>query len=111
LNFDVINFTSGSTAIPPESTDFLNKTAAAMRAAPAGTVIEVGGHTDNTGDPAANLQLSQQRAAAVRDYLISQGVAPASLVARGYGDTRPVGSNDTEEGKFRNRRIEFTVAQ
>lgn len=110
LNFDVINFASGSAAIPPESTDFLNKAAAAIRSAPAGTVIEVAGHTDNTGDPASNLQLSQQRAAAVRDYLISQGVAPTSLVAKGYGDTRPVGSNDTDEGKFRNRRIEFTVA-
>lgn len=110
LNFDVINFASGSAAIPPESTDFLNKAAAAIRSAPAGTVIEVAGHTDNSGDPSANLQLSQQRAAAVRDYLISQGVAPTSLVAKGYGDTRPVGSNDTDEGKFHNRRIEFTIA-
>jgi outer membrane protein OmpA-like peptidoglycan-associated protein len=73
-------------------------------------VIEVAGHTDNSGDPSSNLQLSQQRAAAVRDYLISQGVAPTSLVAKGYGDTRPVGSNDTDEGKFHNRRIEFTIA-
>jgi OmpA-OmpF porin, OOP family len=51
----------------------------------------------------------QQRAEAVRYYLIQQGVAPSALIAKGYGDTRPSASNDTEEGKFRNRRIEFTV--
>jgi outer membrane protein OmpA-like peptidoglycan-associated protein/uncharacterized protein YidB (DUF937 family) len=111
LNFDVINFASGRAVIPAESSDFLNKAAAAIRSAPAGTVLEIGGHTDNTGDSASNLQLSQQRAIAVRDYLVGQGVVPAALVAKGYGDTRPIGSNDTEEGKFHNRRIEFAVAQ
>jgi OOP family OmpA-OmpF porin len=72
-------------------------------------VLEIAGHTDNSGDSASNLALSQQRADSVRNYLVQQGVAPGMLVAKGYGDTRPVASNDTDEGKFRNRRIEFTV--
>jgi outer membrane protein OmpA-like peptidoglycan-associated protein/uncharacterized protein YidB (DUF937 family) len=111
LNLDIINFATGSAQIPADNTDFLNKSAAVIRSAPAGTVIEVGGHTDNTGDSAANLQLSQQRADAVRDYLVRQGVDASTLTTKGYGDTRPIASNDTDEGKFRNRRIEFSVVK
>jgi len=107
LNLSVINFGSGNAEIPQSSENFLAKAAGFMKMAPAGTVIEIGGHTDNTGDPGANLRLSQQRAEAVRSYLVSQGVEPAMLTARGYGDTKPVAANNTEEGKFRNRRIEF----
>jgi len=109
LNLDVINFPSGSAVIPPENQAFLNKAAVAFKNAPATMSVEVGGHTDNSGDAAANLQLSEQRANAVRDYLIQQGVSPAMLTAKGYGDTRPIATNSTDEGRFRNRRIEFTV--
>lgn len=109
LNLDVINFASGSADIPSSSYDFLNKTAIAMKAAPAGTVIQIGGHTDNSGDDAANLQLSQQRADAVRNYLVNQGVDSAALTTQGYGSSKPVTTNDTQEGRFRNRRIEFSV--
>jgi outer membrane protein OmpA-like peptidoglycan-associated protein/uncharacterized protein YidB (DUF937 family) len=111
LNLDVINFASGSAEIPQDNYSFLNRAAAAIKAAPAGTIIEIGGNTDNTGDAASNMQLSQQRADAVRNYLVSQGVDPSVLVSRGYGNTQPVASDDTEEGKFRNRRIEFKVTQ
>jgi OmpA-OmpF porin, OOP family len=111
LNFDIINFQSGRATIPADGTDFLNKAAVAMRAAPAGTAIQVGGHTDNTGDAATDLQLSQQRADAVRDYLVKRGLDASALVAKGFGDTKPIATNDTEEGKFRNRRIEFLVVR
>jgi outer membrane protein OmpA-like peptidoglycan-associated protein/uncharacterized protein YidB (DUF937 family) len=111
LNLNIINFASGSAQIPAENQDFLNKAAAAIRSAPAGSVIEIGGHTDNTGDAAANLQLSQQRADAVRDYLVGQGVDASGLLTKGYGDTRPIATNDTDEGRFRNRRIEFSVVK
>jgi outer membrane protein OmpA-like peptidoglycan-associated protein/uncharacterized protein YidB (DUF937 family) len=111
LNLQIMNFASGSAEIPGNSFDFLNRAAVAIKMAPSGTVIEIGGHTDNTGDAASNLQLSQQRAEAVRDYLIRQGVDSSVLSAKGYGDTRPVATNDTEEGKFRNRRIEFNVVR
>jgi outer membrane protein OmpA-like peptidoglycan-associated protein len=109
VNLSVINFATGSAAIPAESYDLLNRAATALKSAPSGTPIEIGGHTDNTGNAAANLQLSQQRAEAVRAYLIQQGVDAGTLTARGYGDTRPVASNDTDEGRFRNRRIEFAT--
>lgn len=88
---------------------YLNRVADVLKAAPSGTVLEVAGHTDNTGAAAANMQLSQQRADAVRSYLIQQGVSPDSLVARGYGDSKPIAANDTDEGKFHNRRIEFNI--
>jgi outer membrane protein OmpA-like peptidoglycan-associated protein/uncharacterized protein YidB (DUF937 family) len=109
LNMGAINFATGSSQIPQESFDYLNRAATAIKAAPTGTVIEVGGHTDNSGDSSANLQLSQARAEAVRNYLISPGVDPTAVTAQGYGDSRPLASNDTEEGRFRNRRIQFTV--
>jgi outer membrane protein OmpA-like peptidoglycan-associated protein/uncharacterized protein YidB (DUF937 family) len=109
LNLNIINFATGSAQIPADQYAFLNKVAIAIKAATTNTVLEIGGYTDNTGDAASNLTLSQQRAEAVRNYLIQQGVDPNVLTAKGYGETRPLASNDTEEGKFRNRRIEFTV--
>jgi outer membrane protein OmpA-like peptidoglycan-associated protein len=109
LNFEVINFATGSAQIPADNYDFLNKAAAAMKIAPGGTTIQIGGHTDNSGDAATNMRLSQERADAVRDYLIKQGVDGSMLVAKGFGDAQPAGSNDTDEGRFRNRRIEFSV--
>ena len=109
LNLDIINFSSGSATIPPDAMGFLDKAAVDIRSMPTSTTLEISGHTDNTGDPASNLELSQERADAVRNYLVAQGVSPSGLVAKGYGETRPFASNDTEEGKFRNRRIEFAV--
>jgi outer membrane protein OmpA-like peptidoglycan-associated protein/uncharacterized protein YidB (DUF937 family) len=109
LNLNVINFATGSAQIPADSDDYLNRVAIALKAAPTATALEIGGHTDNTGDAASNMTLSQQRADAVRAYLIQQGVSGDMLVAKGYGDTKPVGSNDTEVGKFHNRRIEFSL--
>lgn len=109
LNLNVINFATGSAQIPDDQFDLLNKAAAAMKLAPVNTVIEIGGHTDSTGDSGGNLALSQQRAEAVRSYLVKHGVNPNALVPKGYGDTRPIGSNDTVESKLQNRRIEFRV--
>ena len=111
LNLNIVNFASGSAALPAESRGVLDRSAQAIRGAPDGTVLQVGGHTDNTGDPAANQRLSQQRAEAVRDYLVARGVPAASLTARGFGSADPVADNATEAGRFRNRRIEFTVAR
>jgi outer membrane protein OmpA-like peptidoglycan-associated protein/uncharacterized protein YidB (DUF937 family) len=109
LNLEIINFSTGSAQIPDYSTAYLNKAAEVIKIAPSGLTIEVAGHTDNTGDPAANLVLSQQRADAVRNYLVQQGVAQTALTAKGYGDTKPIATNETEEGRFRNRRIEFAT--
>jgi len=70
--------------------------------------LEIQGHTDNVGAPAANLKLSPERAASVRAYLVaSAGVAPARLTTAGLGDTKPIGDNKTEAGRAQNRRVEL----
>jgi outer membrane protein OmpA-like peptidoglycan-associated protein len=71
--------------------------------------IEVQGHTDDQGEPDYNLDLSQRRVEAVRSLLVDSGVAPDRLVARGYGETQPIASNDTEEGQAKNRRVQFVI--
>ncbi len=73
--------------------------------------IEIGGHTDNQGNAAANQTLSANRALAVRDYLVQNGVSSARLTYKGYGQTKPIASNDTEEGRQQNRRTEFRVIE
>ena len=109
LNQSVINFPTGSSEVPDESKAWLITTAEQMKKLPSGTVIEINGHTDNVGDAAANLQLSQERAASVRQFLVNQGVDANALTTAGYGSSKPVASNDTFDGRFKNRRIEFTV--
>ncbi|MEL6133794.1 MAG: OmpA family protein, partial [Bacteroidota bacterium] len=73
--------------------------------------IEIQGHTDNVGSPAYNLDLSQQRAESVRDFLIELGVVGVRIDAVGYGETRPVSGNITEEDRAQNRRTEFKILQ
>lgn len=71
--------------------------------------IEVQGHTDNVGSDAANMRLSQQRADAVKDYFLSKGVSPDRVKSTGFGESKPVASNETTEGQARNRRVEFVI--
>jgi OmpA-OmpF porin, OOP family len=111
LNQSVINFPNGSAAVPDSLSGFFQTAAANLKQLPAGTVVEIAGFTDNTGDAQANVTLSQQRADAVRNALIKAGVNPDSLVARGYGGASPIASNDSPEGRFYNRRIEYRVVK
>lgn len=71
--------------------------------------IEVGGHTDGRGSVEYNIRLSESRAKAVVDYLISKGIEPRRLQYKGYGKSKPISTNDTEEGRALNRRVEFTI--
>jgi len=73
--------------------------------------VEVAGYTDSQGPDAYNLKLSQQRAEVVREYLIGKGVPAENLTAKGYGEARPITSNDTKEGREKNRRVELTRIQ
>ena len=111
LNQSIINFPTNSADIPAAGKALLQQAAASFKQLPSGTVVEIGGYTDNTGDPAANVQLSQQRADAVRAALVQAGVDPSMLVAKGYGSANPIAGNDTLEGRFRNRRIEYKVTK
>ena len=109
LNQSIINFPASGAEIPAGMMTFLQNAAGDLKQLPKSSVLEIAGYTDNTGDPAANVKLSQQRADAVRDVLIKAGADPGMLVAKGYGDANPVASNDLLEGRFRNRRIEYHV--
>ncbi len=98
-------FASNRTTIQAESFPRLDRVVEFMAHKPSAR-IRVAGHTDNVGNPQRNLALSEARARAVRDYLVSQGIDGGRIEAVGYGDQRPVASNDTEEGRAQNRRIE-----
>ncbi len=71
--------------------------------------IEIAGHTDDVGNPAYNLQLSQKRAQAVYEYLRNAGISPNRLQAKGYGQTQPIVPNNSEANRQQNRRIEFKI--
>lgn len=74
-------------------------------------VIELGGHTDNSGSNELNLRLSQDRADAVREYIIGKGIEPDRVASKGFGETKPVAPNDTETGRQQNRRVEFVIVK
>ncbi len=101
-------FDFGKATLRPESYSELNRLADVLKKYP-GMVIEISGHTDNIGSLKTNMRLSQKRAEAVVEYLVSQGVNPEQLIARGYGPTRPIASNKTEEGRQQNRRVEAKI--
>lgn len=105
-----IHFETGQATIRPESYGVLDELVAAMRRNP-GARIELAGHTDSDGTEAANLQLSRDRAAAARTYLVQKGIAADRIDTQGYGESKPVASNATEAGKAQNRRTELRVME
>ena len=111
LNDSVVNFASDSADVPESMAPFLKTAAADLKQLKTGHVLEIAGYTDNTGDAALNLALSQKRAEAVREALIKYGADPDMLVAKGYGEADPVANNDTPEGRLKNRRIEYHVVK
>jgi OmpA-OmpF porin, OOP family len=111
LNDSVVNFASDSAEVPESALPFLKIAAADLKQLKPGHVLEIAGYTDNTGDAAPNLALSQKRAEAVREALIKYGANPDMLVAKGYGEADPIASNDTAEGRLKNRRIEYHVVK
>lgn len=104
-----VHFQTGDAIIEADSNDLLDNIAAVLNQHPELTRIEVSGHTDNTGDPAFNLDLSGRRAQAVVDALVSRSVDAARLSAVGKGSEQPVADNGTEEGRAQNRRVEFVI--
>jgi outer membrane protein OmpA-like peptidoglycan-associated protein len=108
---EAIQFESGKAEIAPRSTDLLDAVAKILNSNTSITTLTIEGHTDTTGEPSANPPLSEARANAVKKYLESKGVNPNRLQAKGYGSDRPLDTNDTEEGRARNRRVEFKVTK
>ncbi len=101
-------FATNKTQILPESEKALDELYAFLNSHPA-LVIRITGHTDNVGSDQANLILSEGRANAVRDELIKRGVQPERIEAEGKGESEPIADNATEEGRAKNRRVEFTI--
>jgi len=110
FDFDRLLFDTGSANLQPASQDQLANMAAILKAYP-GVKIRIGGYTDNTGDPAANLKLSQDRADNVMAELAKLGVDPSRMTAKGYGDADPIADNSTEGGRQKNRRISLRVTE
>ena len=106
--FDHLNFDTGTTRLTPDSQPTVTTLISIMKCYP-NSQYRLEGHTDNTGDAAANKTLSVDRANAIRDLLVQGGIDSSRLSTEGYGADKPIASNDTEEGKAKNRRTELIV--
>lgn len=110
FNFDRLLFDTDAATLQPQSQEQLRNIAEILKAYP-NVAMKVGGYTDNTGDPAANLDLSQRRATNVRQALVDLGVPANRLQAEGFGERHPVADNLTEEGRQQNRRVALNVTR
>ena len=108
LSLQVVNFEVDKAVIPEVNKPLLNNTVKIMQQVPNMKLMIIG-HTDKTADAAYNMKLSQERAQAMKDYLVAQGADPSKLMIKGMGETDPIADNATDQGRFRNRRIEFVV--
>jgi outer membrane protein OmpA-like peptidoglycan-associated protein len=106
---ETVQFETGSAVIREESKPILKEVAQVMQDHPEITMVKVEGHTDNRGDKGYNLKLSKDRAKSVKAFLISEGVDGKRLDSEGFGDKQPIADNNTEEGRLKNRRVEFSI--
>jgi OmpA-OmpF porin, OOP family len=106
-----VQFETGSAVLKKESESLLDDVAKALTDHPEIKRVRVEGHTDSRAGDHYNKKLSKARAEAVKDYLVSKGVAARRLIARGYGEDKPIADNKTDDGRFQNRRVEFTILQ
>ncbi|AKD57963.1 OmpA family protein [Spirosoma radiotolerans] len=105
-----IFFDTGKSELRPESGPELDRLVTTLNESPK-MVIEVRGHTDNTGSNEINAKLSQDRADAVREYFISKGIEPDRVASKGFGESKAIATNDTDEGRQKNRRVEFVIVR
>jgi outer membrane protein OmpA-like peptidoglycan-associated protein len=108
IRLNNIFFETAKAELRPESFAELDRVVDLLKSNPT-MEIAITGHTDNVGTASMNRELSDARAKSVMSYLIEKGIAKKRLTAKGYGDSKPVASNDTEEGRQENRRVEFTI--
>jgi len=105
---DGVTFDVDSSTLKPQFRSTLDQIAGSMNQYP-NSLIDVYGHTDSTGSDQYNQALSERRASTVANYLVMQGVSAARIRSQGYGETMPIASNDTIEGRARNRRVEIKI--
>ncbi|OLF37018.1 MULTISPECIES: OmpA family protein [unclassified Psychrobacter] len=108
LSIQVINFELDKAVIPEVNKPFLDRAANIIQEVPNIELVIIG-HTDNLASDAYNMELSRDRAESVKEYLVSKGVDASKLTTKGMGESDPIADNSTEQGRFRNRRIEFSV--
>jgi len=108
VNLGNVLFRQSTAILLDESYDELDMVVDFMKANP-GIRIELSGHTDNRGDKSLNIKLSAERVKRVKTYLVSKGIAAKRIEGKGYGGSKPLGSNATEEGRRLNRRVEFKI--
>jgi len=108
--FDNLTFEFGKSVIQPISYPTLDKLAEVLVKKP-DWKLSIVGHTDNKGSEQANLKLSKARAKAVADYLISKGVSASVITSDGMGESKPIADNNTDAGREKNRRVEFTITK
>ena len=109
LIFQNIYFNSGKATLKLESFPILDSIAMMLKDNP-DVIVEIQGHTDSRGSESFNLKLSEKRAETVKEYLVkNHGILPDRLITKGYGESKPIASNETEEGRAKNRRVEFVI--
>lgn len=106
-----IQFETNKAVIKPESGSLLDEITGVVKQNPQIQRLSIEGHTDSTGADKHNQMLSEQRASAVRDYLVQHGIAAERLSSRGWGKTKPIGDNSTATGREENRRVEFVIVE
>ena len=105
-----VYFETAKWSIKPQSYPVLNEVADVLRRNP-DLRVEIQGHTDNVGNARYNQNLSEKRARSVMDYLLKQGIPRSQLFYKGYGEERPIATNETPEGRSKNRRVELNPVQ
>ena len=108
--FDGLLFSTGSAMLDPNSAVQVRYFGEVLKAYP-DVKVSVNGHTDNTGEAVANKKLSQERAESVKSVLVAMGLPAERIATAGYGQEKPVASNDSEAGRARNRRVEVLIVQ
>jgi outer membrane protein OmpA-like peptidoglycan-associated protein len=106
-----IQFDLNKATIKPESHELLGEIVDVFKENTQIKKVSIEGHTDDQGADAYNKKLSDQRAKSVLDYLVGKGVDASRLTSKGFGETKPIASNETEEGKEQNRRVEFLITE
>src|SRR5215470_11922738 len=104
---ETVQFETDSSTLVERSRSLLDEVAAELQSHPEIAKVQIEGHTDSTSTRKHNQTLSEQRAAAVKTYLVGKGVRAERLVTKGFGEDRPVADNKTEDGRFKNRRVDF----